>query len=92
MRPRKRGCYLLHFNEPYRHARHYLGSSKDIPVRLIEHAEGRGARLTQVVRAAGIAWRLARTWAGGRARERQLKQRGLTRCCPLCRPGLRVRA
>jgi predicted GIY-YIG superfamily endonuclease len=79
--------YLLHFDEPYRHARHYLGFTPDhrLAERLAEHAAGRGARLTQVVAAAGIGWRLARTWPGGRARERQLKrQGGASRCCPLC--------
>jgi hypothetical protein len=34
---------------------------------------------------AGITWRLARTWAGGAERERQLKrQGGAARRCPLC--------
>jgi hypothetical protein len=38
-----------------------------------------------VVKAAGISWRLARTWPGGRARERQLKnQGGASRRCPEC--------
>ena len=39
----------------------------------------------QVVREAGIDWQLARTWTGGRDRERQLKnQGGKSRMCPLC--------
>jgi predicted GIY-YIG superfamily endonuclease len=78
--------YLVHFDEPYRHARHYLGwTPRDVATRLAEHAAGRGARLLAVVASAGIGWRLARTWAGSRARERQLKrQGGLSRLCPLC--------
>ncbi len=77
--------YLLHFDRPYRHARHYLGWAADLDARLGEHAAGRGARLLQVIATAGIGWRLARTWPGGRAREAQLKkQGGRSRCCPLC--------
>ena len=77
--------YLLHFDEPYRHARHYLGWAGDLDTRLAEHAAGSGARLTAVVRAAGIGWTLARTWSGTRTRERQLKrQGGAARRCPLC--------
>lgn len=82
--------YLLHFDRPYRHAKHYLGWTLDLDARLAEHAAGRGARLLEVVASSGIGWRLARTWPGGRARERQIKrQGGLSRCCPLC--GVRPR-
>ena len=77
--------YLLHFDRPYRHARHYLGWAADLDSRLTEHAAGTGARLPAVVRTAGIGWTLARTWTGTRARERQLKrQGGAARRCPLC--------
>jgi predicted GIY-YIG superfamily endonuclease len=77
--------YLLHFSEPYKHARHYTGTSKNVQARLRQHAAGRGARLLAVVQAAGITWELARVWPGGRARERQLKrQGGASRHCPLC--------
>jgi len=79
--------YLLHFDRPYRHAWHYLGSTDDghLAERFTAHAIGRGARLTHVVAKAGIGCQLARTWPGGRARERQLKrQGGASRRCPLC--------
>jgi hypothetical protein len=78
--------YLLHFDEPYQHARHYLGwTGGQLQVRLSEHAGGRGARLLAVVASAGIGWRLARTWASVRARERQIKrQGGLSHHCPMC--------
>jgi predicted GIY-YIG superfamily endonuclease len=79
--------YLLHFDRPYRHARHYTGWTTDLPARLADHAAGRGARLLEVAIDAQIGWRLARTWPGDRARERQLKhQGGAARRCPLC-PG-----
>jgi predicted GIY-YIG superfamily endonuclease len=77
--------YLIHFERRYKHAGHYLGSTKDLPARLRAHAHGDGARLMAVITEAGIGWQLARTWEGGRARERQIKrQGGLSRCCPLC--------
>lgn len=82
--------YLLHFDRPYRHARHYCGWTTDLSARLAAHADGRGARLIDVITAAGIGYQLARTWPGSRTRERQIKrQGGLSRCCPLC--GVRPR-
>jgi predicted GIY-YIG superfamily endonuclease len=78
--------YLIHFARPYRHARHYTGWTRDLDTRLALHKTGGGARLLQVITLAGIDWTLARTWPGGRARERQLKrQGGASRRCPLCR-------
>jgi hypothetical protein len=77
--------YLLHFDRPYKHARHYRGSSGNLPARLRAHARGQGARLIAVIQAEGIGWTLARTWPGGRDRERELKrQGGAARQCPLC--------
>lgn len=60
--------YLLHFDRPYRHARHYVGWTSNLDGRLAEHTAGHGARLLAVVHAAGIGWHLARTWPGSRAR------------------------
>ncbi len=86
-----RVCYLLHFDAPYRHARHYLGSTSDLEARLAEHAAGRGARLLEVITAAGISWELARTWPGGRVDERRLKrQKSAPRLCPVCRAARRA--
>ena len=78
--------YLLHFTEPYKHAAHYLGFTTDLPARLAEHAAGHGARLTQVVKAAGIGWSLTRVWTEAtRVDERRLKnQHGAARFCPTC--------
>jgi predicted GIY-YIG superfamily endonuclease len=81
------GVYLLHFDRPYQHARHYTGYAKDIDARLAAHAAGRGARLMEVVQQAGITWRLARVWPeADRAKERRLKNSGsATRYCPICK-------
>jgi len=77
--------YLIHFDTPCRHARHYTGWALDLEQRLRQHRAGHGARLLEVI-AAGIDWTLARTWPGSRQRERQLKrQGGASRRCPICR-------
>lgn len=78
--------YLLHFERPYAHARHYLGFTFNLDRRLEAHRNGRGARLIEVINDAGIGFFVVRTWRGGRALERSLKRRknspGL---CPICR-------
>ena len=84
--------YLLHFDRPIGDltnprgfASHYTGWTLNLPVRLQEHAAGRGARLMQVVGEAGIGWQLARIWPGTRTRERSLKRSGgAARRCPVC--------
>ena len=85
--PTGQGVYLLHFARPYQHAAHYLGYSPNIAARLQEHEAGRSARLTQVVKAAGIGWQLVKVWPKATRRdERRLKNRGSSRRhCPLCR-------
>lgn len=78
--------YLLHFERPYKHAAHYLGwVQRDLPQRLTRHGKGNGARLMEVVAAAGIGFHLARLWPGDRAVERALKNYGgARRLCPMC--------
>jgi len=69
--------YLLHFDRPYKHARHW---AQDLNSRLAEHRRGTGAPLLQVVRDG------AHTWDGDRYRERQLnEQGGRSRMCPACK-------
>jgi hypothetical protein len=85
--------YLAHFSRPVGDpsnprgfALHYTGWTLNLPVRLGEHAAGRGARLMQVVAEQGIAWQVTRLWVGTRSRERSLKrQGGAARRCPACR-------
>jgi len=80
--------YLLHFDTPYKHARHYTGWTADLAARLAAHLAGNGARLIQVITAAGITFTLARVWPGThRSWERRLKRRGgAARICPRCNP------
>ncbi|MCI0389870.1 MAG: relaxase domain-containing protein [Acidobacteria bacterium] len=77
--------YLVHFDEPYRHAKHYMGSTLDLRSRLTDHAIGQGARLMEVIKEAGITWQLARVWQGDRRLERLLKNRKeAPKLCPVC--------
>lgn len=90
--------YLLHFHAPIsdRHTtQHYLGFAdgelEDVLERLAAHAQGRGARLTEVAYERHIPFTLARVWLGKgavRTFERRLKnQKQGPRLCPLCNPG-----
>jgi len=82
--------YLIHFNEPLSHARHYMGFTTNLPERLHAHETGNGSRLMEVISEKGITWQLVRTWAGGRGLERKLKaQKHGPRFCPLCNGGTR---
>jgi hypothetical protein len=85
--------YLLHFDRPYFHAKHYLGFTPgEVEDRVREHQCGRGARLVEVVTNAGIALELVRTWNGDRKLERRLKSRhAAPRLCPTCSPDRAMR-
>jgi len=94
-RARQEVVYTLHFDPPYtpepdapryKQAAHYTGTALErrLAERLAEHEAGSGARLTQVQLGAGGTWRLASVEPGGRLRERQLKQHGAARRCPIC--------
>jgi predicted GIY-YIG superfamily endonuclease len=82
--------YILHFDTPYKHARHYVGYTKreKLEDRLDEHRAGNGARLMEVVTDAGIGFEVSRVIKDGtRAQERRIKVSGHTRrLCPLCNP------
>ncbi len=79
--------YLIHFEQPYRHARHYLGYSHDVEARLRAHQAGTGARLMEVITAAGIPWHVAKVWPTGTPElERALKLwHSGVRLCPTCK-------
>jgi len=81
--------YLLHFEKPYHHARHYIGycENGDLDGRIERHRNGRGARLLEVVTEAGISFRIARIWHEvDRNFERKLKNRKKSsQLCPICK-------
>src|ERR671938_1499441 len=77
------GCYLICLDEPYFHARHYVGFSDDIPARIATHRKGQGSPLLAAALAAGIDFRLVRVWPGADRRfQRKLHNRHGSRLCP----------
>jgi hypothetical protein len=85
--------YTLHLWPPFgvpgvQQSGHYTGWTLEggLPYRLTDHALGRGARLTQLQREAGGSWVLANVEHGvTRDREHQLKYRGASRRCEVCK-------
>jgi hypothetical protein len=81
-----------HLDPPLAHAKHHTGWKKaikgpdeDVARRLAGHAAGQGARLTQAQLEAGGTWRLASVEPGTRDREAQLKERGASCRCQICK-------
>ena len=93
-------AYTLHFWPPYgdpavQQAGHYTGWAEEgrLNRRLVDHALGRGARLTQVQREAGGMWVVADVERGvTRDRETQLKERGASRRCSVCKTSRDIEA
>jgi hypothetical protein len=81
--------YLIHFDNPFHHARHYIGFCEDgnIDSRLARHKAGNGSRLIRALNKAGIDYSIVRIWPDGdRNMERKLKnQKNSKRFCPVCR-------
>ncbi len=80
--------YIIHFDSPYYHARHYVGFCREggLEQRLERHRAGAGSRLMLAVELSGIGWTVALTHPGDRRFERQLKRAHNTpRFCPICR-------
>lgn len=80
--------YLLHFDRPFGHARHYTGWAKDVDARIGEHMDGvaHSANIVRKAAAAGIGFSVARIWPNKtRNDERAMKnQGGASRRCPIC--------
>jgi predicted GIY-YIG superfamily endonuclease len=82
--------YLIHFDKPYKHAQHYIGFTDNLDARLDRHHGKHGSKLLKAVEAAGISFKVVRTWDGDRAFERKLKNRkNASRYCPICRAAVK---
>lgn len=79
--------YLLHFDRPFGHAKHYLGSTTHLARRLGDHRTGHSSsKFMNKIHDAGIGFQLARVWKGDKQTERKLKnQGGASRICPVCK-------
>lgn len=87
MPKKSRTVYLLHLTPPYRHARHYLGYTDQLPEeRLKDHLEGRGSPLIRAAVGIGVEVTLARVWKRkSRTFERELKnKKNAPKLCPIC--------
>lgn len=77
--------YLLHFDQPLAHARHYIGFTTDIDGRLRRHERGGGSCLIAAIAGRNIGYIVARVWRGDGNFERKLKrQKNGPRLCPIC--------
>jgi hypothetical protein len=81
--------YLLHFEPPYKHAKHYLGwaSDRSWVERLAQQVNGlaKCANLVRVALDTGCTVTVARIWEGvDRNRERRMKNWGKSHLCPIC--------
>lgn len=82
--------YLIHFDKPFHHARHYVGfTAKDqVDERLKEHRRGTGAKILRALNECGIGYQVVRLWYGDRDFERRIKNQNNTgRYCPVCQNG-----
>ena len=80
--------YLIHFEKPLAHARHYIGfvdKPRNLMNRMAYHKAGRGSKLMKAVTEAGIDWGIVRKWEGDRHMERRKKNRGAAGICPICK-------
>lgn len=83
--------YVLHFDKPYKHAKHYTGIAKNLKKRIKKHRDGHGARLTQVLKQNNIGFRCSQiaeysTFSEAHAEEKRLKSKvkNPQRYCPIC--------
>ena len=69
--------YVLHFDPPFKHARHYIGyTPRTAEERLRDHLTGRGSPLVLAAHRAGCTVTIAKVWKSGcRNFERWLKIR-----------------
>lgn len=83
--------YLIHFNQPYKRVRHYLGITNNLKKRIRRHKRGHGASLMRAVFAAGIevqVFVLAEVATRNEAStlERKYKNRhNHKQLCPICK-------
>lgn len=84
--------YLIHFDAPLKHARHYIGYTalESLDMRINRHKSGNGARILAACNQQGITWKVAKTWEFENAMtarnfEQKLKrQKHAPRLCPIC--------
>lgn len=78
--------YLIHFDAPLHHARHYVGYAVRVRQRLEHHRNGRGARILSACNERGIQYDIVRVLEDAdKTFERKLKNcKHTARYCPIC--------
>jgi len=54
--------YLIHFDKPLGHARHYVGYSANLTNRWLRHNQSSGSALLRACNQRGIKYHIARVW------------------------------
>lgn len=76
--------YVIHFEHPLHHARHYVGWTDSFDRRMKDHRSGRGSSLMAAVSKI-MDWQVVLTFPGTRNDERAFKNRKNTpEMCPIC--------
>lgn len=84
--------YVLHFDTPYKHAKHYTGIAVNVERRVREHRRGAGAKLTKVLKENNIEfkWKMLKeyeTFSEAKNEEKRLKEKvkNAKHYCPYCK-------
>jgi len=80
--------YLLHFDRPFRHMRHYVGAAADLlALELLIANPGMHTRSSMLIAAkkAGVRFTIGRIWRGGAERADLVRShQNHTRHCDIC--------
>ena len=83
--------YVIHFDKPYKHAKHYTGIALDVENRVKKHRSGQGSKLMAVLKREGIGFRYNviaeyEGFSEAHAEEKRLKTKVKKpqRFCPIC--------
>ena len=84
--------YIIHFNEPYKHAKHYTGITNDFYLRMKAHLKGKGAKLPYIVLKSGIGmkffiWKNNLNFKEAKKEEKRIKKviKNTARICKYCK-------
>ena len=83
--------YVIHFDKPYKHAKHYTGIAIDVDKRIKEHKGGYGSKLMAVITKNNIGFKCNiigeyPTYSIAKAEEKRLKTKVKQpkKYCPIC--------
>jgi len=84
--------YVIHFDKPYKHAKHYTGICINVDKRMKQHAMGTRSRLMRVLKENDIGFQYAvineyPTFSEAHAEEHRLKHKVKQpkKYCPFCK-------